>query len=345
MLAKSLPVTIGVLLFAFLFASNNVRFAQAKTAAPVITSIESKKESKYFTEGIGEQLEHDLTVQSGKFGQFDLFEELVQGCLVHLKLSSGGKVVFEKELPRWEGLCEPHFAVIDPTVEGPVDAKPVARDINKDGLPELILLKIYEGSSTSADECFIYQLSGDKVREIYRTTQVQPHFKDIDGDGAFEMIVTDTNFVGWNGAANCEGGNGKVVLSWDGTTYMPSAKLMAKPAPTAQSMQKLVKTLQPKVKTLSSKCRPGTKGISAAVWKEMVGLVYDGNGKSAQSLLEELYPGNTKLVLANPDGIPTGKPMTRHQFWSTFVSQMGKSSFAATLKQLNPQLTTSAPRT
>lgn len=276
-----------------------------------------------------ETLDHTLLKQKAKLGSYELYEEICDsGGLVTVKLSLDGKVLLDKKLRRWQGLCEPHFSITDP-LGGDGTQKPVARDINKDGIPELIVWYVDESAHGPSD-LTIYQLDGKPVlKSLFKGSFVSGNFQDVDNDGAFEIIERDNVFEGFYNAASVQTRFPEVTLAWDGTTYKPSAKLMKQKAPTEAEMNAMIAESEKAIKSdfASTKVPAGSKVIAPGVWNNMIKLVYTGNTKAAKQLLERMYPSGKLAVVTIPDQVE--KVMTRDEFWNAFVAQLKKSKWVA----------------
>lgn len=278
----------------------------------------------------GTILDHTLLKQKTKLGKYELYQEIVDnGGLVVIKLSLNGKVLLDKKLPQWKGLCEPHFGIVDPLGDEGT-RKPVARDINNDGVPELIVYHTDE-SAHGPISYTIYQLDGKPtLKVLFNGSFTSGDFEDVDKDGTFEVIERDNNFEGFYDAASVQTLFPHVVLAWDGKAYKPSAKLMKKKAPSAAELQKMINEAKAGIKehSFDIKAKPGTSIITSDVWNKMIELVYSGNSSSAKELLTRMYPSGDLMVVVIPD-----RPVvvSRDKFWESFVKHAKKSSWASAL--------------
>lgn len=117
--------------------------------------------------------------------------------------------------------------------EESVDEDPetlIGRDINGDGVPEVVL---YEWTG-GAHCCFVARVIslGQKcciLAEIEGQHSV-PEFLDCDGDGLMEVVVHDWTFAYWPDCFATSPAP-RVVLRWNGASYVADAVLTAAPAP------------------------------------------------------------------------------------------------------------------
>lgn len=301
-------------------------------AAPKVLAKE-----KYVYDNAGEKLDHTILKQQAQLGKYTLYEEIVDDLgLIKLKLSLGDKVVLDKSLPRWQGLSESAYGLFDPVSGARCEMKPVARDINNDGIPELMVLKD-DGSAQGAVEYTFYELDGSpQLRKIYEGHLPSANFKDTDGDGVFEITVNDSNLEGWHDAARVETYYIPITLAWDGKNYAPSAKYMKKKAPTPAELKALVNKLNADIKDRGYKAPAGSKVITTSAWGEMSRLVYSGNEKSAKALFDLMYPDSVgKLAVTTSASQYNGGPklQSRDQFWQEFMARLRKGPYASVLSQ------------
>lgn len=277
----------------------------------------------------GNPISHTLTTLQGEAKGYRLEEELVDdSALISLKASYGNKTVFEKKLPRWQGLCEASLTLIDPETNEDCNKLPVARDINADRVPELIL-KQSDNSGHEPDQWFILQMAPDgAMKEIWHQTLQSADFKDFDNDGSYEITVDDQIFKNWNGASYSDWGSIQVILEADGTTYKPSRRFMFKKPPSQAKLESTIKELDKETKQYQTVCKANTKAVNPKIWTRLVEYLFSDNAVTAKTILERIYPGQTRLaVTANsPDHpIEDSQIMTRDEFWSSLVNQAKKS--------------------
>lgn len=327
-------VTVGVSLVTgvnFVWAAQTIA-APATKKNPVSVGgkpeVISSKPYQYNNDGT--ILDHTLLKQKTKLGKYELYQEIVDlGGLVVVKLSLNGKVLLDKKLPQWKGLCEPHFGIADPLGDDGTK-KPVARDINNDGIPELIVYYLDE-SAHGPVKYTIYQLDGKpNLKVLFDGEFTSGDFKDVDNDGIFEVVERDNNFEGFYDTASVETLFPSVVLAWDGKTYKPSAKLMKKKAPSTAELQKMIDEAKAKIKESSRgvKAKPGASIITPDVWNKMIELIYSGNTSSAKEFLARMYPSGNLMVVVIPE-----RPVvvSRDNFWKAFVDHAKKSKWASAL--------------
>jgi hypothetical protein len=311
-------------------------FGQA-IAVPIATNQTSEivfkthfvKRIDYVYNNDGERLQHHINFFHGTGGGYDIDEQLIDsGGIICLKISKNGKTVIKKELPRWCGLSEDSYMILDPTKDT-TDKQIVFRDINKDGKPELILL--YDnGSNHGNTGCFIFQFDGSRpAKEIYKADLPFPKFEDIDKDGKYEIVLTDNTFSYWKDSAYCQYGGERVVLALQGGTYKASTKYTFASAPSVSKFNSIVQEMKRETIKYKSKCKPGTEVMTPDTWKPLISLIYSGNVSTAKRILQTVYPGNTLLIVTpNPDCIKDTPTETKMHFWQEMVKQAKTSLYA-----------------
>ena len=312
----------------------------SKRPKPRILQAKMKTLSKkhYVYKNGDEDIDHELTTQRGQLGPYTLDEELNDGSLIHYKLSLSGKKLIEESLPKWKGLCEPHFYLTVP--ESLADRNsdvPVAADINNDGVPELIVGKTDEGPALSPDYIRIIKLDkSPTINYILQTFLIQCRFEDPKKNGIFEIISIDDAFRNWNGVSSAESRGPSVIHAWNGKAYTVSVQNMKKQPPGEKELAQLADKLNLVADKLSKDLKGGTKAINSEIWSEIVSLVYSGNARSARQLLKRIYPAPTTIALP-ASGDSKAAPVTADEFWSSLVKQCKSSKYARYLQQLNPE--------
>lgn len=323
-------------------AADTQSSAKCSGAAANTFHCKVKERKTYTVKPLEDEISHDLEIRTGEYAPYKLYMELVDDCPVLIRLSMNNKLVLEKSLPRWQGLCEPHFAFIDAAGGKAVNAEPAVCDIDGDGKPELIIEEVSEAGGHPPSKLAIYSLDGrPTLRQTYSGELVEPAFKDVDKDGKYEILVGDEIFAYWLDSAGCQSVFPKIALAYDGSGYKPSVK-HTKGAPlTKQAQDKTVAELSKTLAKFKKKMRPGTNVIVPEVWIELIDRVYSGNAASAKDLLSRLYPGAVKLIVATTDEIPANATsMTKAAFWSQLCAQVKKSKYAAVISAANPGLET-----
>lgn len=313
-----------------------------KTARPVVSvgggAPKVIANEKYVYDNDGDKLDHTLLKQQAQLGKYTMYEEIVDDLgLIKIKLSLNNKVLLEKTLPRWKGLSEASYGLYDPVTNKTCEKKPVARDINGDGIPELIVLQD-DGAARGNLIYTFYQLNGSpQLQQSYQTSWPGADFRDADGDGVYEVKIGDSTLEAWHDGSTAESYVIPIILAWDGKKYVASAKYMKRKAPTTAELKALVSKLEAEIKKSGYKAPAGSKVITSSVWGEMAWLVYSGNEQSAKALFDLMYPAATvkKLAPTTAGSSYSGgaKLETREQFWQEFMAKLKTSQYAAVLGQ------------
>ncbi len=317
-----------------LIVGSTMPWSQAKAAPagkPIVLGSAPKviSKEKYDYNNDGEILNHTLTKQSVNLGNYTLYEEIVDEIgLIHFKVSLGGKVFLDKALPRWKGLNEASYSLIDPLKNDRCTMSPVAVDINGDGTPELFVAED-SGAARGPTEYRIYSLTSAGPKEIFHGSLLNPCFKDADSDGIFEIIVDDDIFEGWQDCSTAQSYFPQVMLQWNGSLYAPKA---LRKSPMSFDRKKEVARLESQIKS-AGKPKPGSKAISSEVFASLIKLTYAGQKDEAKALLQALYPNSTKLWISTK---PDQSPVTRDAFWKSFESQLSKGRYASAISRTLP---------
>jgi hypothetical protein len=294
--------------------------------------------TKYVYNNDGEILDHKLQKVTAKNGDFQLDEEIVDdNGLISIRLSYKGKSILSKQLPRWKGLCEDSFVMIDPLKNESCNKSPVFRDINGDGIPEMILV-MDSGSAHGTVDQTIYQIRSDTkpLHELCHATLQSPAFLDSEHNGIYNLVIDDQTFAYWKDSAYCDYSPTYVVLSLKGSTWVPNARLMTEPPPNKANFEKIIQELDAKLAPFDKLSQSKTRAITPPVWSCMTQYVYSGNADLAKAVMNRLYPTGTTLVVAanGPENLKaaTGvSRLSREQFWKDFCDNVKKSEYAKTL--------------
>lgn len=266
----------------------------------------------------------DESRETTKLGNYVATYRLTGKGVSEFSLSKDGKQVLSRTRRPRCGVI--HF--VDPYEPDIADETPVARDINGDGIPELILLDVADDAHACAT-CVIFALSdhGPKLELNHEFNESRPSFKDLNHDGRLEIVAEDTNYIGWN---CCVPGSPqpRVALAWNGKTWVASAKFMAAPQPSAKDLDKIVRELK---KDLPE----NAEYINPDVWGKMLDLIYSGNAPAAHELLKRMWTGNAILDIYGAYRRPYSVRY-RERFWTDLVEHVKESQYLPVLRELNP---------
>ena len=100
-------------------------------------------------------------------------------------------------------------------------------------------------------------------------------FNQFDATPALEIGLPDTSFIGWPGDG-APSPLPRVILHWDGSQYVPSAKLMR----AGTMLYQMQERTQPHNETEAA----------AAIFKDTLDMIYAGRIRAARILLKQLLP-------------------------------------------------------
>lgn len=321
-------------------ADDHLLLASApKTSGPVLRfHLHTVSKTKYVYNNDGEILDHTLETFRAKNGDFQLEEVIVDDIgLISIRLSYKGKTILSKQLPRWQGLLEASYLIIDPLSNDRWTRDPIFRDINGDGAIEIILVND-SGSPHGTVDQSIYQMrrAPVSVRELCHATLQSPALIDSDHNGIYNLVIDDQTFAYWKGSAYCDYSPTTVVLSLKGSSWVANSRLMKEAPPKKSRFDKDIAELNAGLAPYDKLTKPQTRALTPPVWNAMKGYVYGGNAEYARATLDRLYPPGTSLILANNkwDDVKSQEGLTRlsrEQFWKDFCDTVKKSEYAQAL--------------
>lgn len=238
-----------------------------------------------------------------------------------------GKVVYTRGFEGESG----EISIVSPLIAGesePVSGKlPMTRDITGDGIPDLVVLD-YTGGVHCCYEYSIFSL-GDQFKKLATLDgrDSTMTFKDIDGDGVFEVRGRDSTFAYWN-AAFADSVLPEIVLRFRDGKYELASNIMRSPAPDRPILEERIRQIRQDMRPQS----PDTKSplnLSPSLWHCMLDLVYSGNGNLAWKVLEEAWPAG-KAAWSIHEG-----EVSRDQFLLGFKRQLATSPYWRDIKKLN----------
>ncbi|MCX5842259.1 MAG: hypothetical protein NT022_00655 [Deltaproteobacteria bacterium] len=194
---------------------------------------------------------------------------------------------------------------------------PPGKDINGDGIPEIVMQRHVGGPQFQGHYSYSIYSLGRRVKKL--ATLEGGHspmqFKDLDGDGHYEVIGYDWAFAYFLGTFGTSP-HPVVILKWQGGRYHLDYKRMKKPSPTHEELIK-------KAMNLRESDEPYFMNIEA--WYYIIDLIYSGNGNSAWKFLDMYWV------------IPPEERQLRkkREFISVFKKQLVKSLYWKDLRILN----------
>ncbi len=215
--------------------------------------------------------------------------------------------------PVYRGAFVTHLGALDeePGARNSAFPLPPGTDVTGNGKPNLALLAFSGGAHC----CFtleIYQLEPNfaQLAKIEGENS-PPLLKQPEEGGAYTIELADWTFAYWH-APFVEAPSPLVVLAWTGKDYQPDADLMRKEPLTENALDR-------KVAELGKQIGDAGKPVPS-LWREMLELIYGGNGDQAFDLLDRAWPED----LAG-----------RSAYLLQFGAQLGLSPYYAALISLN----------
>ncbi len=161
----------------------------------------------------------------------------------------------------------------------------VGRDINGDGMPDLVVAE-YSGGAHCCLTFYLFEL-GPSLREIATLAvadEDKAHFADLDGDANLELVTADQSWAyAWTSFAASPAP--KVVLRYRDGAYHLDADVMRRPAPTFRELLYRAEQVR---------SSPDWQGRSCALdlpWY-LLDLVYSGHAGLAREFLDMAWaPG------------------------------------------------------
>lgn len=226
---------------------------------------------------------------------------------------------------------EEEYFFIDPNLSSSADQRsliPVARDLNHDGVVEIVIGHRLNGMHSGSHYDVISLSSGGAPKKIFDKDLPHASFKDVDHDNLFEIQSMDS-YRYWN-ACGADSAYPSVVYAWDGKTFSPSARLMKQPPPSGTVLQEKAREIKASIKSDNS--------IHQLV-QELLSLIYCGNARSAGELLEAVLPGDERLAVVQDasEQLHEVKNVSKVQFWQILLDKIRKVSPAfEAIKSMNP---------
>jgi hypothetical protein len=297
----------------------------------------------------------DLSANKHKFGRYTYVPRVTEGQsgAYGYSILRDGKTVYEylpvpvdKEKTWLEQQLSSTGATRIPTkpnrgvsdILDPVGPKlPVGNDVTGNGHPDLIVCSWTRGAHC----CFDYTvLSLGKSFAKLPTIKGQDHqfvFKDLDSDGISEAIGYDSNFDYWN-VSYADSPAPLVILTFRRGKPVLDVALMKTPPLTDAQLRTMADKLTKEIhKDQSQREANGASTASNGailapeIWRDMLNLIYTGNGKQAWELFDLVWPRGTKgYWLGDPK-----YPENRDEFLASFKKQLAKSDYWIGLKQMN----------
>jgi len=155
-------------------------------------------------------------------------------------------------------------------------------DITGSGIKELLVTE-YSGGAHCCTTYYVYAFEPFFRRLAVIDTQSSgARFEDLDGKPGLEVITADNTFAYWK-TYYAASPKPQVILAWDGTAFVPSAALMAAPAPSAAD-------LKAQAARVAASDQWTADDLDPDLWRRMLDLLYSGHADLAWSFLDDGWP-------------------------------------------------------
>ncbi len=199
----------------------------------------------------------------------------------------------------------------------------IARDVTKDGTPDLIV----EVHSGGAHCCFgYYAFSLDRpLKKMFYIDDIDTEFElnDVDDDRVYELMGYDDVFNYWN-TSHAESPYPAVILRYEGEQLHLAADLMRQRIPDPREIMENLPSVRTAMdKLIHSPMRFNTgfyQDFYPPLWGFMLDLIYAGWGEKAYEFFEAAWPNE------KPD---------RDLFLAEFKKQLATSRYWSELKTMN----------
>ena len=160
-------------------------------------------------------------------------------------------------------------------------------DVTGNSQPDLVIL---ERSMDALDSATLHLFEiGDSfalLQSIPTEDADSVSFQDLDGLPGLERVMIDRTLEGWLPGAD-ESSPPRVVLRFDGTSYVFAGELMKREAPSESLISRLAEHIR-------DEGRWSTGAPPKEMWRGMADLIYAGNMSQALMLFDLAWPGEVQ---------------------------------------------------
>ncbi len=196
--------------------------------------------------------------------------------------------------------------------ELPAKLLPMGTSLTPNGPPHLVVGQ-WTGGAHCCFQLTVFEL-GKNLRRVGHidTEHSNPVFRDVDGDGAPELLADDWTFAYWK-ASFAESPAPQIILRFRDGTFHLAVNLMYKKPPSRDKMKREARRIKTGVEW-------GMPEPPSRLWGLMLDLIYSGNASTAWEFFDHAWPTGRK-----------GK----EEFLVDFRKKLSESPYIEDLKALN----------
>lgn len=199
-------------------------------------------------------------------------------------------------------------------------------DVTGDGIPDLIVG--YQPGGHYGYKATIYSLGPTFKKLLTIEGEDNPiFFKDVDGDGTFEILGADSTFNDWHfgyaGAAKP-----RVIQRIKNNKLVVATDLMKAPPPSKEWLEKEASKIKQEIEDAKAGSNLTDRAASTLA-ADMLDCIYTGNEGSARKLLLMSFPANMKTT--------TTEWKSKSDFLNDLKKRLQESKYWPALKEMNEQ--------
>jgi hypothetical protein len=266
------------------------------------------------------------SVQVGQYLLTEFFDDrLSPDCLCRFELSRHGHTEYHCDFHS-TGNYLAEFGFVDPDLlvnsdDFPVnqdsreDGAPiVARDVNGDGVPVLIVNGDTGGNAVGSEQTIIVRLGQNGPQQIYFGDPLT--VKRL-RNGKYKITCCAL----YGGGSTVEAVYVNVPLVWNGRSYAALAKQMRRPKPSAKQLQTIADRLCSAVQP------PSSPRFTSNVMAEIVSLIFSGNAQAAHTLMAMVFQRSDKIAVDEVSGFSSGEVFSQRGLWKAIIKNVKENDF------------------
>ena len=203
---------------------------------------------------------------------------------------------------------------------------PAGTDINGDGIHNIIV-EYYSGGAHCCLQYVVVSLGKRlKLAAILNGEHSDLEFKDLDGDGKYEVIGRDWTFAHWHSSFSSSPAP-EIILRWEDGRYRLAERLMKK----EYDRNLFLSTVEYFKDNAAVPEHEHSQSLywQPEWWAAMLELIYTGNGDLAWKLCDLFWP------VSEDPSIKKNWLADKKKFLAEFKKQLKMSPYWIDLKKLN----------